>query len=131
MRRKDLLIFWPQYFDKNRAVRLGRKVSKSIATPDPTLQDLLDAAKKAGYRAELDPEPKFPASWWDDPGRILLEGKGQKKTFILRKLAPEIQAASKNRIDMAKLEEVRKKYKKKQNVDTLKKKIVEKTRKQN
>ena len=130
MPRKDLLIIWPQYFDRTRPARLGRRVAKNLATQDPTLQDLATAAQKAGYRAEIEPEPKYPATWWDDPGRILLDGKGQKKTFILHKLAMEVQNAAKLRIDTAKLDEIRKKFKKKQNVRNIEEKNSEKTAKQ-
>ena len=127
MRKRDYIIIWPQYFDKTRSERLGRRVGINIGTNNPTANDVLKAALKLGYQAELNPTPKFPATWWDDPGQVTLEGKGQKKTHILRKLAIEVQTQVRTRNDEAKLDEVRKKYKKKQNLDMLKKKIIEKT----
>ena len=37
---------------------------------------------------------------------------GQKKTFVLKKLAPEVKQAKENRINSAKLDKVKKKRKK-------------------
>lgn len=129
MRKREYTIIWPQYFDKTRPERLGRRVNVNLGTNNPTAQDVLKAALKLGYQAEINPTPKFPSTWWDEPGQVTLDGKGQKKTHILRKLAAEVQSQVRNRNEEAKLEEVRKKYKKKQNLDALKKKIIEKTSK--
>jgi signal recognition particle subunit SRP19 len=129
MRRKDMLIFWPQYFDKNRPVRLGRKVPVGLATAEPTPQDIYKAAIKLGYQAEVEPLPKYPATWWDEPGRVVVESKGQKKLFILRRIAPEIQLIAQQRATKAKSDEISKRDKKKKNIETLKKKIIEKTAK--
>jgi signal recognition particle subunit SEC65 len=123
MRRRGLMILWPQYFDKNRPVRLGRRVPLKEASDNPTVQDLVAAVKNLGYPSELDQNAKFPATWWDDPGLVLIYNSGQKKTFVLHRVAIAIQKAIKKRHDEAKLEDVRKKYKKRHQ---LKEKLVEK-----
>jgi signal recognition particle subunit SEC65 len=123
MRRRGLMILWPQYFDKNRPVRLGRRVPLKEASDNPTVQDLVAAVKNLGYPSELDQNAKFPATWWDDPGLVLIDNSGQKKTFVLHRVAIAIQKAIKKRHDEAKLEDVRKKYKKRHQ---LKEKLVEK-----
>jgi hypothetical protein len=49
---------------------------------------------------------------------------GQKKTFVLKKLAPEVNQAKLNRIQSAKLDKVKKKRKKhKDKTELLKRKI--------
>lgn len=124
MRRKGLMILWPQYFDRNRPVRLGRRVPLKDATNDPTIQDLIDGAKDLGYKYEVDLNAKYPKTWWDDPGLLLLDDNGQKKSFVLDRISHAIQKAKKKRQDEAKLDEVRKKYKKKNQMkDALKQKL--------
>jgi signal recognition particle subunit SEC65 len=113
MRRRGLMVLWPQYFDKNRSVRLGRRVPLKEATSGPALQDLITAAKDLKYEFEIDTNAKYPATWWDDPGLIMIDNSGQKKTFVLHRFAMAVQKSQKKRHDDAKLEEVRKKYKKK------------------
>ncbi|MHA1602460.1 MAG: signal recognition particle subunit SRP19/SEC65 family protein, partial [Promethearchaeota archaeon] len=106
MRRRGLTIFWPQYFDKKRPVRLGRRLSLESATEKPTLQDLSQAAQKLKYQSAIDKTLKYPRSTWDEPGAVLIDTMGQKKTFVLHKLAPEVKAAKNHRLDRAKLEKV-------------------------
>ncbi len=127
MRRNGLTIFWPQYFDKTRSVKMGRKVSLEEATEKPTLKDLARAAQKLKYFYEINPRSKYPRSTWDDPGQISMDTLGQKKTFVLKKLAPEIQKARRNRLEQAKLSKVKKKHKKKaQQSEALRQKIAQK-----
>ena len=79
MRRRGLMIIWPQYFDRNRPVRLGRRVPIKESSPDPTVQDLVNAVKLLGYPLEINATVKYPATWWDEPGNVLVETSGQKK----------------------------------------------------
>jgi signal recognition particle subunit SRP19 len=128
MRRRGSMIIWPQYFDKNRPVRLGRRIPLEMATPDPTVQDLANAARKLGYQIEVDPKPKYPPTWYDEAtGNVLIDAMGQKKLFVLHRLAPEIQALQQKRVNETKQELINKKDKKKKNVEAIKKKIIEKT----
>lgn len=128
MRRRGSMILWPQYFDKNRPVRLGRRVPLGIATPEPTVQDLANAARKLGYQVEVDPKPKYPPTWFDETsGYVLIDAMGQKKLFVIRRIAPEIQASQQKRLSDTKQDNLNKKDKKKKNVEAIKKKIIEKT----
>ena len=55
---------------------------------------------------------------------------GQKKTFVLKKLAPEVKQAKLNRIQSAKLDKVKKKRKKhKDKTELLKSKIQKRKKK--
>ena len=126
MRRRGLTIFWPQYFDKKRPVRLGRRLVLESATEKPSLQDVSQAAQKLKYHSVIDKSIKYPRSTWDEPGALMIDTMGQKKTFVLHKLAPEVKAAKNRRLDKAKLEKVKKKHKKKeQTKDLLKQKLKE------
>ncbi len=128
MRKRSLTAFWPQYFMKRRPPRLGRKVSKSEGSVSPLAEDVAEAAKKAGYYAEIDTFRRYPRSWWDDPGVVLVDIMGQQKTFALHKIAPEVQVAIKNRLEKSK----DKRSKRKENIqkvkaqEALKKRLAEK-----
>ena len=112
IRRKGLSIFWPQYFDKNRPIRLGRRISKEIGTDKPLVEDVFKAATNLKYNAEIDTQSKYPRSPFDAKGLVLIDTMGQKKSFVLQKLAPEVKQAKYNRIQSAKLDKFKKKRKK-------------------
>lgn len=126
MRRKGLAIFWPQYFDKTRPLRLGRRIAVVDGTEKPNVGDLSTAAQKLKFTIEVDKQSKYPRSTWDDAGLVLIDTKGQKKSVVLHKLAPEVKLARATRLEQAKLKKVKKKNKKKQqNIDMLKQKIAQ------
>ena len=54
---------------------------------------------------------------------------GQKKSFVLKKLAPEVKLAKENRISSAKLDRVKKKRKKHKDKTELLKSKIEKRKK--
>lgn len=124
MRRKGLTIFYPQYYDKNRSVSLGRRVSAEESIHRPTSQDLFDAAQKMKYYVEHEPNARYPRSPSEMPGRVLIDTIGQKKTFVLHRLAPvikEVQAERKQAAQLAK-----RKKKNKSNKEILQEKLRQK-----
>lgn len=130
MRRKGLTIFWPQYFDKSRSVKMGRKISLENATEKPLLKDLETASRKLKFKFEIDPRSKYPRSTWDEPGLLLVDTMGQKKNSVLKKMAPEIQKARRNRLQQIKESKVKKKNKNKaKQTDLLKQKIAQQRKK--
>ena len=130
IRRKGLTVFWPQYFDKNRSIRLGRRVSKEIATEKPLVEDVLTAATNLKFKAEIDTQSKYPRSPYDAKGLVLIEIHGQRKNVVLKKLAPEVKQAKLNRIQSAKLDSVKKNRKKhKDKTELLKSKIQQRKKK--
>jgi signal recognition particle subunit SRP19 len=90
MRKKGKRILFPSYFDVDRPIRLGRRLPKSKAIPLPTIEELAEAAVKLKYDAEIDPHAKYPRSWSDPPGMLLIDTMGQKKIHVMEKLAGEI-----------------------------------------
>jgi signal recognition particle subunit SEC65 len=95
-------------------------------TEKPNVGDLSTAAQKLKFTIEVDKQSKYPRSTWDDAGLVLIDTKGQKKSVVLHKLAPEVKLARATRLEQAKLKKVKKKNKKKQqNIDMLKQKIAQ------
>ncbi len=89
--RKPFLIFWPQYFDGKRSRSEGRKLPKNLAIEKVTTKEIALAAKRLGYKAEIEGSFKYPKAWWDNPGRVVIDTKGKKKSKILLEVAREIR----------------------------------------
>jgi signal recognition particle subunit SRP19 len=89
--RKPYIIFWPQYFDLKRTRAKGRRVPRKFAIERVNTNDLYTAAKQLGYEAQHEKPYKFSRTWWDEPGRILVDTKGKKKSKVLIELAKELK----------------------------------------
>ncbi len=104
-------------------------MSKEICTDKPLVEDVLTAAKNLKYVAEIDTQSKYPRSPYDANGLVLIDIMGQKKSFVLKKLAPEVKLAKEKRISSAKLDSVKKKRKKHKDKTELLKSKIEKRKK--
>jgi len=89
--RKPFLIFWPQYFDSKRSRAQGRKIPQNLAIEKVTTKEIVTAAKRLGYSAEVEGSFKYPKTWWDNPGRVVIDTKGKKKSKVLLEVAREIR----------------------------------------
>ena len=89
--RKPFYIFYPQYFDLKRTRSEGRKISKKLAIEKISAQDILSAAKSLGYQAQYEGQHKYPRTWWDPPGRVLIDTKGKKKSKVMLDVAKELR----------------------------------------
>jgi len=89
--RKPFLIFWPQYFDAKRSRSNGRRLSRKFAVEKVNLEEIVNAAKKLGYNSEIERNYRYSKTWWDDPGRVLIDVQGKKKTKVLIEIAKEIR----------------------------------------
>lgn len=84
-------VYWPQYFDIKRSRSDGRRLSKKFAIDKVSADLIAKAARSLGYKTELESNYKYPRSWYDDPGRVLIDTKGKKKSKVLLEVAKEIQ----------------------------------------
>ncbi|MHA1820622.1 MAG: signal recognition particle subunit SRP19/SEC65 family protein [Promethearchaeota archaeon] len=126
MRRRGKSIIWPQYMDSNRTWSKGRRLPKSECIPLPSLKELAEAAIQLGYDIDIEPNARYPRTWWDPPGYLLINTKGQKKVKIMEKLIPvikKIRAEEKaKKAAMEKSKKKKKKQKKIKNVAAVSKK---------
>ena len=89
--RTPFHIYWPQYFDLKRSRSNGRRLPKKYAVDKVSLELIGKAARRLGYTAEIEQDYRYPKTWWDDPGRVLIDTKGKKKSKVLLEVAKEIQ----------------------------------------
>jgi signal recognition particle subunit SRP19 len=90
----DHVIVWTDYFNRNLSRRKGRRVSKQVAIFDPSIQELVDASKSAGFTVSNDntnETARFPRRPYVRSGYVMLEKKENlKKSNIVNTLAEKI-----------------------------------------
>lgn len=89
--RKPFIIFWPAYFDAKKSRAKGRRISKKFAIEKMSTEALFKAARQLGYNAQFEKSYNYPRTWWDDPGRVLIDIKGKKKSKVMLEIAKEIK----------------------------------------
>lgn len=94
--KSDKVVIWPIYFDSSRTRGEGRAVSEEHAVNSPNLEDLISAARKAGFKPEVEREKKHPSQWYEGSGRILIY-KAEPKSAILRKISLALKAVPKSK----------------------------------
>lgn len=94
MPEKDKLVVWPIYFDSTRSRSEGRMVSAYEGIKEPTLDDIITAALKAGFKPEIEREKKHPKTWHESSGRVLIPKKGPKSA-ALKKIARSLKVKGK------------------------------------
>lgn len=86
-----VVVLYPTYFDASRSRAQGRRVGKDVALASPTLEEVREAARRAGYRVEAEEGSAHSSRPWKREGRVLIVGGG-KKTEILHAVAREMKA---------------------------------------
>lgn len=84
-----IVVIWPEYYDSKRSRSQGRRVPRKYAVPDPTLNEIAEAAKSLGLNPILEPDTAYPAAWWKKGGRIILR-KVKPKTVIVSRLGKRV-----------------------------------------
>ncbi len=82
---------YPAYLEKlSRAG--GRRVPAADALVDVTAEEIAEAAKHLGAKAELEPERQYPRRFFTYAGRVKVTKKaGTSKATFLRALAGELK----------------------------------------
>ena len=94
MKDYDHVVLWLDYFNKNLKRRQGRKVSRELAVFDPTVQELIEAAKSAGLQfsdQEMNSEARFPRRSFVKSGYLMVAKKdGIKKSQVIEEVADKM-----------------------------------------
>ena len=90
MKDYEHVVIWLDYFNKNLKKSKGRKVGLLKSVFDPSLKELLDATKAAGYEiTESDDKVRFPKRPFVRSGYVIVP-KGPSKTKILDKISEKL-----------------------------------------
>ncbi|HOU70979.1 MAG TPA: signal recognition particle subunit SRP19/SEC65 family protein [Methanothrix sp.] len=98
MPEKDKLVIWPIYFDASRSRDEGRMVPIHDAVSEPSLDMLITAAIKSGFKPEIEREKRHPKTWHVEgaAGRILIARAGPKSS-ALKRIAPAMKTKFKKK----------------------------------
>ncbi len=90
MKDEGKIVIWPVNINKAKTRKGGRIISRKSSVQNPTLQEITTAAQKLGMEPVVQEDKKYPGSWWEGSGRILIE-KSEPKPMIARKLSRQIK----------------------------------------
>lgn len=94
MKDYDHVILWVDYFNKNLKRRQGRKVKRERAVFDPTVTELTEAVKTAGFEVaddEVNDQARFPRRSFVKSGYVMIAKKeGVKKSKVLDAVAEKL-----------------------------------------
>jgi len=90
MKDYEHVIVWLDYFNKNITKKMGRRVSREKSVFDPSLNELISAAKVAGLEpAETNDQVRFPRRPYVRSGYITL-AKTQPKSKIISTISEKL-----------------------------------------
>ena len=90
MKDYEHVVIWLDYFNKNLKKSKGRRLGLEKCVFDPSLKELIDATKSAGYEiAESEDKVRFPKRPFVRSGYVVLP-KGSSKTIILNKISQKL-----------------------------------------
>ena len=94
MKDYDHVVLWLEYFNKNLKRRQGRKVKRDQAVFDPSIQELVEAARAAGFQfsdQEINSNARFPRRSFVKSGYVMVAKKeGIKKSQIIDAVANKL-----------------------------------------
>ena len=90
MKDYEHVVIWLDYFNKTLPRNKGRRLEKNNCIFDPSLKELIDATKAAGFEiSESDDKVRFPKRPYVRSGYVVLP-KGSSKTKILNKISEKL-----------------------------------------
>ena len=90
MKDYEHVVIWLDYFNKNLKKSKGRRLGLEKCIFDPSLKELIDATKSAGFEiTESDDKVRFPRRPFVRSGYVVLP-KGSSKTKILYKISEKL-----------------------------------------
>lgn len=94
MKDYEHVVLWLDYFNKNLKRRQGRKVKRDQAVFDPTVQELVEATRAAGFQLsdeEINSDARFPRRSFVKSGYVMVAKKeGIKKSQIINEVATKL-----------------------------------------
>ncbi|QLH08523.1 signal recognition particle subunit SRP19/SEC65 family protein [Candidatus Nitrosotenuis sp. DW1] len=92
MKDYEHIVVWLDYFNKTLTKRMGRRLPKDKCVFDPSLKELTDAAKEAGFETTTsDDKVRFPRRAFVRSGYITLP-KVTPKAKVLYKISEKLVA---------------------------------------
>jgi signal recognition particle subunit SRP19 len=88
----DHFYVYPAYLGRTLSRKDGRRLPESQAVPDVTVEEIVQAAKRLGFKAEAEPEKQYPRRFFTYDGRVKVTKRaGTTKTAFLRAVAADVR----------------------------------------
>lgn len=84
------LVLWPAYFDVSISKDEGRRLPKSLAIQNPTLDAIEKACAALGLNPIREDDKAYSSNWYGARGRILIDDKGPKAQ-VLKQIAEKMR----------------------------------------
>jgi len=87
----DHFFVYPAYLGRGLSRREGRRLASDLALVEVTAEELVQAAKRLGYRAEVESAKQYPRQFLAYAGRVKVTKRpGVTKTKFLQVIAAEL-----------------------------------------
>ena len=88
----DHFYVYPGYHARGASRAEGRRVPAAVTVGDVTAEDIVQAAKRLGYRAEVEAHKQYPRTVPSFAGRVnVTKRAGVTKSKFLRLVAVEVE----------------------------------------
>jgi signal recognition particle subunit SEC65 len=88
----DHFYVYPAYLGKGLSRRDGRRLPAEDAVPDVTSDEIQAAAKRLGFKVELEPDKQYPRRFFTYEGRVkVTKRSGTTKAAVLRAIATDVK----------------------------------------
>ncbi|HYA58583.1 MAG TPA: signal recognition particle subunit SRP19/SEC65 family protein [Thermoplasmata archaeon] len=88
----DHFYVYPAYLEKGLHRSNGRRVPEAEALVDPTSEEIVQAARRLGFRAEVEADKDYPARDYAFAGRVKVTKRaGTSKAKFLRVVISEVR----------------------------------------
>jgi len=90
----DHFYVYPAYLGRGLSRKAGRRVPEAASLAELTVDEIVAAAKRLGYRAEAEADKHYPRRFFDYAGRVKVMKKGTAtKAGFLKALSAELAKA--------------------------------------
>jgi len=88
----DHFYVYPAYLGRGLSRASGRRVPETETFTELTAEEIVDAAKRLGFKAEVEADKQYPRRSFEYAGRVKVAKKGPTtKARFLRQLSAELR----------------------------------------
>ncbi|MGA9840003.1 MAG: signal recognition particle subunit SRP19/SEC65 family protein [Thermoplasmata archaeon] len=88
----DHFYVYPAYLGRGLSRKDGRRLPDAEAVIDVTTEEIVDAAKRLGFKAEAQADKQYPRRFFSYDGRVKVAKRaGTTKTAFLRAVAADVR----------------------------------------
>jgi signal recognition particle subunit SRP19 len=76
------IIIWPVYIDSSKSISEGRKIPLKYAVKNPTLDEIVEAAKILNLNPIIE-RKSYPRLWWSERVCVIVDKIKSKRTTLI------------------------------------------------